>query len=180
LQNQREGHIFVPIQCSLLQQLSLVFLIRVLQSGRSGDSRNPQPTVSFAVAPSDAERKQLSIAATGRQLTVVLVTVCVVAIVLHMPSMILFKVKQQHSGQVQIRLHDALQVSMVLSTLNFAINFLLYFVSASSFRYRVVQLVHRLARCCRCRNGGMYSRQASAMTPDSGLRNTSVEPSSPL
>jgi hypothetical protein len=100
-----------------------------------------------------------------------LLTVCIVAVVLHTPSVVIFGIKPYYSYETQIPLQDALHVTKVFSTLNFAINFVLYFFSGSTFRIHVVCLAQRLRLCIfQGQDGQSGSRQSYVGTVQSSHR----------
>jgi hypothetical protein len=84
-----------------------------------------------------------------------LATVCVTAFTLQLPYIVLYNVNKSKyswltSDSVAFEvLLDATLISLVFSTLNYAVNFLLYYVSGSSFRSHVVRLVFRCNHRCR-------------------------------
>jgi hypothetical protein len=84
-----------------------------------------------------------------------LVTVCVTAFILQLPYIVLYNLNKSKDrwldsdSQAFEILLDATFISLVFSTLNYAVNFLLYIVSGSSFRSHVVRLVFRCGYRCR-------------------------------
>lgn len=146
----------------------MFFEISILQSIRSGSTQVPQSAATAAIS-SDAERKRVSSTfATDHQLTIMLLTVCIVAVILQTPSIAVFRIKDYHSDEEQIQLQDVLHVLKVFSTLNFAINFILYFFSGSSFRIHAVRLLRRLRQCSCCLDVQTGSRRSSGGVAEAG------------
>ena len=91
---------------------------------------------------------------TQRQLTFMLIAVCIAAVCLQLPYMILYEVNDRrtdwwpHDGDDSTRyawIYAGREIAEALSIANHAINFFLFCVSGSSFR----QQVRKVSRCVR-------------------------------
>ena len=83
--------------------------------------------------------------ATQRQLTIMLVTVCVAAICMQLPYMILYTINDRKTiwwpdrdgSALYAWLYAAKEITEAVSIANYAVNFFLYCVSGSAFRRHV-------------------------------------------
>lgn len=157
-----------------------------LQSARSVAGQTCQEAGTTDSSGIDQLQQQSSSSAqsTDRQLTVLLVTVCIVALLLQLPYIVLYNLNRSkydwlsNDSEALEVLQEATYIALPLSTLNYAINFLLYNFSSSSFRRHVIALVRR--QCWRRRLSNHKSRRSSAPTGESYVlmvtRNASCQP----
>jgi hypothetical protein len=139
-----------------LQFNRIIFLL-ALQAAHFGSTLKSRVTCDTISSGAYQQQSASSSAhSTDRQLTVMLVTICVVALILQTPYIVFYIVNESKYDWLEEEnaafelLQDAVFVSLSFSTLNYAVNFLLYYVSGSSFRSHVVRLQRRCRqRCCR-------------------------------
>lgn len=147
------------------------YFISALQTAHFGS--NLKRRLTYDVSPTRPnDQKQApspSAHSTDRQLTVMLVTICVVALFLQTPYIILYIINQSKYDWLAEEdvafeaLQDAVFVSLSFSTLNYAINFLLYYVSGSSFRSHIVRLQRRSRqRFSSCSSDNINQRRNSS------------------
>jgi len=111
---------------------------------------------------------------TQRQLTIMLVAVCIAAICLQLPYMILYEINDRKldwwpdddQSERRAWIYAGRGIAEALSIANHAINFFLFCVSGSSFR----QQVRKVSRCVRASRTSLFDASSVATACTSAAR----------